>query len=163
MKGHKIGWVAGAAALLFAGSAQATPLAASVASPPLVVAGMLVGLVLLVLFVGLLVRTFRSMRAARGVSDVEIVRREAGLRLADWEKSPDLETVRGLVDLLKECDTDEERSIVTEALSHVSGRFFGPDELAREVWLRRDAEAHVTSCRSRQSSIPPAGEYLPVS
>jgi hypothetical protein len=163
MKARKFAWMAGATVLLLAGSAQAAPLAASVASPPLVVAGMLVGLVLLVVFVGLLVRTFRSMRATRDVSDVEIVRREAGLRLSDWENLPDLETVRGLVDLLKECDTDEERSIVTEALSRVSGRFFGPDELAWEVWLRRDAEAHVLGARSQQSSIPPAGEYLPVS
>lgn len=124
---------------------------------------MLVGLLLLVLFVGLLVRTFRNMQSIETLSGVEIVQRETDLRLEDWELSPSLETLRGLIELMKECEADEERLIVCNALSRITGRYFGTDEVAWEVWVRRDAEQLVSNLRRHTDRVPPAGEVLPVS
>lgn len=152
------------AVTLSAGSAAAAiPNAASVASPPLVVGGMLVGLLLLVLFIGLLVKTFRRMAAVRTTSTVDLAQREADLRVAEWEDSLDLNVVRALIDNLHLAETAGEREVFSVALAEITGRFFGTDEVAWEVWWRRDSQALLVEMRRRLNPAPPlAGEYLHV-
>lgn len=156
-----------AAALLLAaapGSAfAAIPAAASAASPPLVVGGVLVGMVLLGLFVGVLVRTMRTMRKSGTESRLDIARREVDQLLHEFQAEPSVETASHLLAGLKEADTAAEATLFADALSHVSGRYFGADMVAWEIWLRRDATAHVEGLRRAQSGVPTTGDSLRVS
>lgn len=157
LKLHKFSAVA-----LVLGTAGTAHAAASVASPPLVVGGMLVGLVLLALFIGLLARTFRNMQAARVVSRLEAAQHDVEHRLEEWHERPDVEILRALLDGLRESIEENERQAYASALSEVSGRFFGADLVAWEVWFRKDAAGLVSQRTATRNHAPPAGEFLPV-
>ncbi len=135
--------LAGAGALLATGTASASPLAASVSSAPLVVGGVVVGLILLSGFTMVLIRSFRSMKSSQGETRLDIARRVAGQLVGEFELKPSVAPLKGLVDELRESASDEEARVYSAALSRITGRYFGEDDVAWEVWLRRDAGGFV--------------------
>lgn len=156
-------WALPAGVLLSATNAWAVPFAAAAASPPVVVGGVLVGVLLLGLSVGILLRTFRTMRTARTEQSVERLRREADARHESWLATRDGDAVSGLIDLMAVADTDEARRPVASALSDITGRYFGEDPLAWRAWWRQEGEHFVAHARTSDAHVPPAGEFLPVS
>lgn len=143
-------------------TAAAVPQAASVASPPLVVGGMLVGLVLLAVFVGLLVRTFRNMSAAGLESQFERARRHSEEWLLQWHEAADPDAVRALIDGLCMTDDTQTRQVYADALAEITQRYFGADDVAWEVWWRRHGAAFAAEARRQRAHARPAGEFLPV-
>ena len=147
-------------AISAAPTAGAGPLAASVASPPLVAIGVLVGLALLALSLALFVRTVRTMRNSRSERPADTLRHNVRVQMDSFRATGDRSAVGPLIDALRELDTDEERQIVVEALSELSGRYFGIDVGAWQAWWRREGASGAASTRMAE---PPAGEFLPVS
>jgi hypothetical protein len=155
--------VAGAfgAVMLCAGSAKAAPLAATVASTPLVVGGVLVGLALLAGFTLVLLRSVRTMKSHQGEDRVEVARKESEQIASAYLANPSLDNLKVLVEELREASSGEEAQVWSSTLSRLTGRYFGEDDLAWEVWLRRDGAKHVASL-SGHSSVNDS-EALPVS
>ncbi len=139
------------------------PHAASAVSPPLVVGGMLIGLLLLVLFIGILVRTFRNMKSAVVADPGSHLQREIGDLLEQWQASADPDVVRSLIDGLRLAEFDGEAEQYAEALSEITKRYFGTDGVAWEVWWRRDSSEFFDSLRDDLRRGSPAPGYLPVS
>ena len=155
--------IAGAfgAVMLCAGSAKAAPLAATVASTPLVVGGILVGLALLAGFTLVLLRSVRSMKSSQGEDRVELARKECEQIASAYLAKPNLDGLKALVDELREASSGEEAQVWSATLSRLTGRYFGEDDLAWEVWLRRDGARHV-GVLAGSSSVNDS-EALPVS
>jgi uncharacterized protein (DUF2267 family) len=159
----KTAWVVSFAALLAPAVASAMPLAASVASPPLVVGGLLVGLVLLGAAVTLLLRTFRNIQSVTETDPADEARTEVQALQSAWESKPSVEILRDLVAGLRESVTGDEAETFAAALSDATGRYFGRDDVSWEVWVRREGDAHVRQLLSSEEQLRPASEYLPVS
>ena len=148
--------------LLMPLTAAAAPQAASVTSPPLVVAGLLLGIVLLAVFVGLLVRTFRNMRAAGLESELARAHRHSAKWLLQWREAADPEAVRALIDELCMTDDTQTRQVYVDALAEITQRYFGADDVAWEVWWRRHGVEFAAEVRRQRANGPPTGEFLPV-
>ncbi len=148
--------------VLPAATAGAVPFAASVASPPLVAMGVLVGLALLGLSMALFVRTMRSMKRTRAERPIDVLRRNVDTQLEHYRATADRSAVGPMIEALREAETDEERQVLVEALSEMSGRYFGIDVVAWQAWWRRESGASLPASALRTAE-PPAGEFLPVS
>jgi hypothetical protein len=144
--------IAALAAITLSSTASAVPLAASVSSSPLVVGGVVVGLGLLVAFVFVMMRSFRTMRSASVDNRVETAVHQADALVAAFRSVPSPEVLRTLVDELRESQTDEERLVFARALSTLTQRHFGTDDVAWEVWLRRDAASFLKSVGHESNS-----------
>ncbi|MFT5432352.1 MAG: hypothetical protein ACI9OJ_003051 [Myxococcota bacterium] len=144
-------------------AANAAPLAASVGMPSQVVAGLIVGLILLAAFVVLMVRTFKNMQDSHEVTRQDEAVQEVYELKAGWEQRPTEDALHALVDGLRESSTPDEAALFASALAEVSGRYFGADDVAWEVWVRREGASTVAALAPRDRRAPPAGEVIPVS
>lgn len=156
-------WLLIPSVLLASTNAWAIPHAAASASPPLVVGGILVGVLLLSLSVVMLVRTFRTMRTAGQDRRIEQIRREADTRAEEWTTTREARTIASLIELLHDAETDPERKLVTDRLTEITGRYFGLDAVAWQAWWTADGEEFVRETTVVDKHEPPAGEFLPVS
>lgn len=156
-------WAVPAGVLFSATNAWAIPCAAAAASPPVVVGGVLVGVLLLGLSVGILLRTFRMMKASRVERTIERLRREADARHDHWLATRDAGAIGGLIELMMEADGDDERHLLSNALSDITGRYFGPDAIAWQAWWTHEGKEFVATALSKERREPPAGKFLPVS
>ncbi len=143
---------AGLGAVTLTSTAYAVPLAASVSSSPLAVGGVIVGLGLLIAFVFVMIRSFRSMRSASVDNRLESSASQAVALTDDFRSLPSIEVLRALVDELRESQTDEERMVFARALSVLTQRHFGTDDVAWEVWLRRDAPSFLKAVGHQANS-----------
>lgn len=133
-------------------------IAAATASPPLVIGGILIGILLLVLFLGILLRTFRSMQAMREMAPIERAQREIDDLVSRWRNHHEIDAVRALIDGLRMSEDASESRLYGDALAQITSRYFGTDGIAWEVWYRKESNALVAEARGL-----PDGDYLPVS
>jgi hypothetical protein len=115
------------------------------ATPPLMFGGVLVGVLLLILFLGILLRTFRTMQAASEQPRIELARQAADELVDRWQQAHDRDTLRLLIDDLRLAEDAGEAEIFAAALSRITDRYFGTDGIAWEVWYRRESERFVNA------------------
>jgi len=138
------------------------PGAASVASPPLVVGGMLVGLLLLVSFAYMLSKTFQNMSDIQPEDRISAAKSTAESLCQRFASRPTLTTLTALVDGLRNAQTDDEAAYFTHALSNLTCRFFKADVVAWESWLRREGAEFVSNA-SADVNVTTAAVALPLS
>lgn len=138
------------------------PGAASVASPPLVVGGMLVGLLLLGSFAYMLSRTFQNMSAIQPENRLQAATGDTTNLTDTFQSTPSVDVLHALVDGLRESETDEEAQVYVAALTDLTGRFFKSDVVAWESWLRREGERFVSNTDTERRA-PVRSVALPLS
>ena len=119
------------------------------------------GLALLAGFTLVLLRSVRTMKSHQGEDRTEVARKESEQIASAYLANPSLDNLKVLVEELREASSGEEAQVWSSTLSRLTGRYFGEDDLAWEVWLRRDGAKHVASL-SGHSSVNDS-EALPVS
>ena len=138
------------------------PAAASAASPPLVVGGMIVGLLLFGSFAYMLSKTFRNLSSHEPENRVAAAKADCEALEAEFEQYPEVATLHALVDGLRQAQSETEATLYSLALSRLTGRFFKHDLVAWDVWLNRECTTFVarTIARNQEISRPIA---LPLS
>ena len=119
------------------------PGAASVASPPLVVGGMLVGLLLLGSFAYMLSRTFQNMSDIQPEDRVTAATQNAADLSTRFETHPSTTVLNTLVDGIRTAESESEASAFVTALTGLTGRYFKSDVVAWESWVRREGSVFV--------------------
>jgi len=152
-----------AALTLVPASALAVPHAAAVVSPPLVVGGMLLGVVLIALCIGMLLRTYRTMQRETPLTQTEATALDVEQRTTEWERDPSLAVLQALVDRLDRSEEEQVQQMYAEALSNASARYFGNDSVAWKVWLMKDGTTCVEEAKRRPVAPHSPGEFLRVS
>ena len=125
------------------------PAAASAASPPFVVGGVLVGLVLFGSFAYMLSRTFSNMNETAPQDRIAAAIHEVADLRTFFEANPSLAPLQALIEGMREAQGDDTVcDIYASALSELTGRYFRRDLVAWDAWIAREGADFITAQRS---------------